>query len=322
MAKLAKLAIVCFFACELLTVNLNADDDPPPLGKLVDVGGYRVHMYCTGVGSPAVVVVGGGFSFDWGLIQPKVAGLTQICAYDPSGAAWSDPFPSPRTPGCSDRVSEIHEVLRRASIRGPFLIVGFSIGALYGRLYASRYPDEAAGLVIVDHAFIPARPPRPPSQTWPKSDASPPHAPGVVPMSDVDTPPALISQTAIALGIEDDRNFQRLPKLDRDLHMWALSKHPVRPTADTVAECEDEIGMQNRTSAPPLGSKPLIVISAGFDSPEYQALQAKLLRLSGNAEHVIAEHSTHMMIVDAPDTIVTAIGDVLQSIRHRARLPK
>ena len=58
---------------------------PPPIGKLVDVGGYRVHLYCTGSGSPAVVIVGAGFSFNWGLVQPEVAKFTQVCSYDHSG---------------------------------------------------------------------------------------------------------------------------------------------------------------------------------------------------------------------------------------------
>jgi len=70
---------------------LHAADSPAPLGTLVDVGGYSVHLYCTGAGSPAVVVAGGGFSFDWGLVQPKISTLTRICTYDLSGTAWSDP---------------------------------------------------------------------------------------------------------------------------------------------------------------------------------------------------------------------------------------
>src|SRR5579859_7534694 len=76
-----------------LTANPALDRvQPPVLGKLIDVGGYRVHIYCTGTGTPTVIVVGGGFSFDWGLVQPEVAAFTRICTYDPSGTAWSDPF--------------------------------------------------------------------------------------------------------------------------------------------------------------------------------------------------------------------------------------
>jgi len=66
---------------------------PQPLGRLVDVGGYRVHVYCVGNGSPTVVITGAGYSFDWGLVQPEVAKFTRVCAYDHSGIAWSDPGP-------------------------------------------------------------------------------------------------------------------------------------------------------------------------------------------------------------------------------------
>ncbi|HEU5021872.1 MAG TPA: alpha/beta hydrolase, partial [Bryobacteraceae bacterium] len=116
-----------------------AVSDPAPPGALVDAGGYRVHLYCTGAGSPTVVVAGGGFSFDWGLVQPTLSTLTRICTYDPSGTAWSDPFPRNPTPTCTDRVAELHEVLHRASVPTPVVLVGFSIGGLYARLYAARY---------------------------------------------------------------------------------------------------------------------------------------------------------------------------------------
>src|SRR5713226_5008785 len=126
---------------------------PPPLGKLVDVGGYRVHLYCTGTGSPTVVIVGAGFTFNWGLVQPEVAKLTQVCSYDHSGIGWSDDGPKD---SCSLRVSEVHTALKNAGIKGPYVLVGHSLGGLVARLCAGRYPDEVAGMVFVDHAFHPA----------------------------------------------------------------------------------------------------------------------------------------------------------------------
>ncbi len=293
---------------------LHAADNPAPPGALVDAGGYRVHLYCTGSGSPTVVVAGGGFSFDWGLIQPNISILTRICTYDPSGTAWSDPFPAQRTPACVDRVTELHEVLQRASVSGPIILVGYSIGGLYARLYASRYPEEVEGVVIVDHAFSePAAAP----QTHQASVHTPP-ADGVFSVEDVDTPPSLISRTPIKLDIEDDRNFQRLPKHDQDLHAWAMSGNPLRPNGETLAECTTAVEKAEKPD--PLGAKPLLVISTNNDSPAYQQLQTRLLHLSRDSKHRIAEHSTHMVLVDDPEVIVTAIEDVVQSIRHHAPL--
>lgn len=107
----AVLAILCIFriAAPAQTTN-NEQIPPPPIGKLVDVGGYRVHLYCTGSGSPTVVIVGAGFSFNWGLVQPEVAKFTQVCSYDHSGIGWSDYGPKD---SCSLRVSEVHTIEKR-----------------------------------------------------------------------------------------------------------------------------------------------------------------------------------------------------------------
>lgn len=112
---------------------------PKPLGRLVDVGGYRVHLYCLGTGSPAVIITGAGYSFDWGLVQPKIAKHTEVCAYDHSDVAWSDPGPAD---SCPLRVKELHAALAGVGVSGPYVLVGHSLGALVSRLYALTYPQE------------------------------------------------------------------------------------------------------------------------------------------------------------------------------------
>ncbi|MEI9972913.1 MAG: hypothetical protein WDO73_13125 [Ignavibacteriota bacterium] len=89
---------------------------PTPPGRMVDVGGYRVHVNCVGAGSPTVMIVGAGFSFDWALVQPEVARFATVCTYDASGTAWSDPGPELT---CRERVSEIHKLTRAAPLRAP-----------------------------------------------------------------------------------------------------------------------------------------------------------------------------------------------------------
>ena len=80
------LALLCILPIETLAQKAATDQNPPPpLGKLVDVRGYRIHLYCSGTGGPTVVVVAAGYSFDWGLVQPEVAKFTQVCSYDHSG---------------------------------------------------------------------------------------------------------------------------------------------------------------------------------------------------------------------------------------------
>lgn len=133
-----------FFLCTVLAISAAA---PDPLGRLVDAGGYHVHLYCAGQGSPTVIIAGGGFSFDWGLVQPDVAKFTRVCTYDPSGTAWSD-RPRKSNPTCTDRINELHAILRNSGIGTPYILVGFSIGGIIARLYAREYPAETAGMVF------------------------------------------------------------------------------------------------------------------------------------------------------------------------------
>src|SRR5579884_249483 len=95
----------------------------PPPGRMVDLGGYRVHLYCAGAGSPTVMIVGGGFSFDWSVVQGEVARFTRVCSYYASGTAWSDPGPGR---GCPAWVDEVEAVLRRGDVPGPYVLVGLS----------------------------------------------------------------------------------------------------------------------------------------------------------------------------------------------------
>ena len=102
---------MCRAILPLLAFAFRAAAQPPaPLGQLIDVGGYRIHIYCAGQGASTAVIAGGGFSFDWALVQPEVAKFTGICAYDPSGTPWSDPgTQSKDQPDCLGRVEELHK---------------------------------------------------------------------------------------------------------------------------------------------------------------------------------------------------------------------
>ena len=299
------LILLAAYASDLFPATIR----PTPTGRLVDAGGYRVHLYCTGSGNPAVIVVGGGFSFDWGLVQPAIAQTTRICTYDPSGTAWSDPFPS-KTPGraqtCAERAGEIHNMLANAPVAGPYVLVGYSIGGLYARLYAATYPKDVGAMVLVDHAFLE---PGGAGQT-------PSHAASA--NSDAQTTlPTVISQTPVVMGIEDDRNFGNLPRRNQELHAWAMSANPVRPTPQMAAECFDALSMATAHRFQPLGNTPLIVISTLNDSPEYGELQQSLLSQSGDSIHMVAGNSTHMVIVDEPEVVIEAIRHAVGSVRGR-----
>lgn len=122
----------------------------PPPGQMVDVDGYKLHINCTGTGSPTVILdhMGGGSSADWALIQPEIAKVTRVCAYDRAGFGWSEAGPAPRD--LTRQVRELDLLLTNAGIDGPYLPVGHSYGARVARLYAAQHPDLVAGIVLVD----------------------------------------------------------------------------------------------------------------------------------------------------------------------------
>src|ERR687898_437066 len=127
----------------------------PALGEMVDVDGYSLHLNCTGEagGAPTVVMDSGlgGTVLDWQLVQPELAKSMRVCTYDRAGMGWSDPGPQPRT---SQQIAgELHTLLGNAGVRGPYVLVGHSFGGTNMQVYASQYPDEVAGMVLVDSAL-------------------------------------------------------------------------------------------------------------------------------------------------------------------------
>jgi pimeloyl-ACP methyl ester carboxylesterase len=121
-----------------------------PPGHLVDVGGYRLHLYCTGSGGPTVVLDHGHRAtyLDWYRVQPEIAQSTRVCSFDRAGYGWSDPSPRSRIP--SVMADELHAALQAAGEKPPYLLVGHSFGAMNAIMFAHKFPNEVAGVVLVD----------------------------------------------------------------------------------------------------------------------------------------------------------------------------
>lgn len=127
----------------------------PPPGKFVDLGTHRLHIRETGNGSPTVVLEAGLMStvLSWVELQSELARTYRVVSYDKAGLGWSEEGPMPRT---ADRiVDELHSLLERAAVPAPYLLVGHSFGGLTMPLFAARYPEQTAGVVLVD-AVAPA----------------------------------------------------------------------------------------------------------------------------------------------------------------------
>lgn len=122
----------------------------PAPGRLIDVGGHRLHLYETGSGSPAVVLESGisASSLNWRRVQTQIAKFARVCSYDRSGLGWSELCDEPCTP--MSLAAQLHSLLRAAELPSPYVLVGHSFGGLVVRAFAATFPDETAGIVLVD----------------------------------------------------------------------------------------------------------------------------------------------------------------------------
>jgi pimeloyl-ACP methyl ester carboxylesterase len=310
------------FAAPMLSAAFTA---PAPPGKLVDLGGHRLHVFCTGKGPFTVVVENGlgDFSFDWTLVQTRVEKFSRICTYDRAGYAWSDPGPKPRT--YAQLNLELHDALNKLGERRPLILVGHSFGGGVVRNYAAIYPTEVAGIVLVDTVQEDQRIPMGPNKTGRVRDSAkgtPIPAPreNLLLSDKPNLPPP-----ANAIG-EITPPYDRLPQKEQTLHRWAEQLPEINDAEDSQKEWSTEYMQQlyeNPQSAS-LGTMPLIVLTRaeGFkkdiDLPATQLeserlrLQAQLALLSSNGKQIIVPGG-HNMHLEAPDAVADAIRSVIAS---------
>jgi pimeloyl-ACP methyl ester carboxylesterase len=282
----------------------------PMPGQLIDVGGFKMHIDCTGQGTPAVILESGlGDSFfSWQKVQPKIAQFTRVCAYDRAGLGYSDSSPRPRT--SKDFAEELHALLHNAGIPAPYVLVGHSMGGFDVRLYASLYRSEVAGMVLVDSSH---------------------------PEQQKRLPPALNDMDATWLREQEFMAFTMpfgIPRLmgfcgpDPEVRDAECNFHNAR---EGVAESKaiSESAAQAATAGK-LGDIPLTVLSEDPNNPQpdlpddlvkpasgaWQQMQDELARLSTRGTHLIAKNSGHFIQFDRPDAVIEAVRKVVGQVRH------
>ena len=279
----------------------------PPAGRLVDVGGYRMHLDCRGEGSPTVVMDAGlgGSSLDWSLVQTDIARATQVCSYDRAGMGWSDASPLPRTP--SHIAAELHLLLTNAGIPGPYVLVGHSLAGKNVRMFAFAHPDEVAGMVLVDA----------------RSE-----------LVDALTPKAEADAFRVGLKIQAAlytlarrfgvaRAFGALlvdqplvsPNIAAEMVLLQTrSAAIVETTKEGLARSADDMALAGST----LGSMPLVVIASKAsmaDIPNWPTAQRELAALSTQGRLVVADKSGHAIHLDQPGIVIDGITEVLAKVR-------
>jgi len=278
-------------------------------GRLVDVDGRKMHIDCTGQGSPAVILDSGlGDSFvSWRKVQPQIAAFTRVCSYDRSGLGYSDSSPLPRT---SDVIAkELHALLQAAGVSPPYILVGHSMGGFDVRLYASLYRSEVAGMVLVDASHPDQESRFPPELkslegSWGREAEFLEY-----------TMPLGVPRL---LGLCDQEVVERATQCNFHHAREAVAEMKALPQSAALT-----------AATGPFGDMPLSVLSHDPDRPmnelpadlakptneAWEKMQEELARLSTRGTQTIAKGSSHYIQFDRPDVVIEAIHSVVNQAR-------
>jgi pimeloyl-ACP methyl ester carboxylesterase len=287
--------------------SARAERAHPPPGELVDVGGHSLHIHCVGKGSPTVVLDAalGSMSASWIWVQREVSGTTGVCAYDRSGMGWSESGSEPRD--AKQVAGELHALLEGADLgKGPYVLVGHSFGGLYTQTYAAQYPDEVAGVALVESSH-------------PEQFSRLPEA-----RDSFEQTKRLYTVASLLARIGVVRLFNLSPappELPDQQRMQIAALNPstrqVSTTAQEFRATPQSTAQSRRLRS--LGDKPLAVVSAGTQSSGWLELQDDQVTLSPNSMHRVVKGATHTSVVyersDAQATSA-AIVEVVAAVRN------
>lgn len=296
-----------------------ARDFPAP-GKMVDIGGRRIQLDCRGSGSPTVVFEAGlsvDGSLGWSAVQPKVAARTRACSYSRAGLMWSDSSDAPRS--ARQVAQDLYAALARAGERGPFVLVGQSLGGLYATSFTRYFGDEVAGLVLVD----------------------PSHPDQVARVAAYMTETrSLRSRIAVGLawsGLLRMAAPRLLPQMPNQTARDAQAIRAFAPKSMVTQLAESDATDATLAEAGAfrrLGNRPLVVLTAmapytkaelrGMQiTPEqgrkvqaiWQRLHEDEATWSSRSTHRLLPNSGHDIQFDDPDAVIDAVLSVVESVR-------
>jgi len=282
---------------------------------MVDVGGYSLHINCVGQGSPTVLLDAGlgEFSAHWVRVQREVSDTTRVCAYDRAGMGWSEMGPEPRD--AKQISSELHTLLSKASIEGPYVLVGHSLGGLSMLTYTARYPEEVAGVTLVDSSTeLDQFSHRPKARD---SNEPQEQSLALVPRLAQFGVSLLARLGVVRLLSKLDPASPELPPQQR-AQIDALTPS-TREVSTTAGEFLAPTQTRRLGSQGSLGNKPLAVVTAGTQEPGWLELQDKLATLSSNSFHRVVKGATHTsLLYDRSDAQATsaAIVEVVDAVRN------
>ena len=285
-----------------------AEVESPP-GRLVDVGSHRLHIHCTGAGSPSVVFESGlgGTSLDWTRVQPEVSRFARACSYDRAGYGWSEPGPEPRD---AERIAgELDTLLARANVPPPYLLVGHSFGGLAVRMFVTRKERRAvAGLVLVDATH---------EHQFRRMESA-----GVrVPMAPTGRRFIIANHGLVPSALPEN-----LKPVARRLALARKAIRTLYAELGSLRHSAGQLGSVRRTIDAPvvvLSRSPRQDAGDGHDRVDetWLDLQRDLARTIGNSSLEVVPESGHHIHLDRPDRIVNAIR-TLVGVYRGGRAPE
>ncbi len=295
-----------------------AHNTPP--GAFYTVNGHRMHITCTGSGSPTIVLESGlgNDSLTWGGVQPVLSITTRVCSYDRAGFGWSDALPAPRD---ADHIAaELHELLLQAKVTGPIVLMGHSIAGIYMRDYATRYPENIVGIVFEDGST-------------PLQDENP-----VMKALNSKAPPPwvleLLAKPAMSIGIPRLMGMCSQSIKGFDARAAKLQAEDI--CHSHLSPMFDELNSVNRSGqetvhSGPYGTIPILIISedpakmaAGSSTDAanvWTQMQEDLKKLSTRSRRIIAKGSTHYIHIDRYELIEKEVPLFIEQIRGTAPQP-
>jgi pimeloyl-ACP methyl ester carboxylesterase len=290
---------------QVIATQIDQRTYPPP-GEMVDVGAHSLHINCLGEGSPTVILeaASGAMSAHWVRVQQQVAQTTRVCTYDRAGLGWSEPGPEPRD---AKQISgELHTLLANAAgTEGPYVLVGHSYGGLYARMYAARYSEEAAGVVLVDSSH-------------PEQFSRSPE--GRAMYEQIERLGAVLPFLTRLGVIRLSNYYPAHPDLpsqqSAQIEAFNSSTQHVVTTVEEFRATPETTAQVRSTQT--VGDKPLAVVSAGEQPSSWLEMQDELAALSPNSIHRVVDGATHVsLLYDEGDVQVTsaAIDQVVEAAR-------
>lgn len=291
----------------------------PPPGQMIDVGGHRLHIYCTGQGEPTVVMESGmsGWSTDWSLVQPEIAKVTRVCTYDRAGYGWSEKGPQPRD--SQQAATELHSLLSKSEIDRNIILIGHSLGGLFVQYYAKTYPEQIAGMILVDSVH--------PEQSLRMEEVIRKKYEGNLRALTLTT--RIFARTGL-LRLSGQSVTSIADKLPGELqfmvrHLGFQSKAYRALDEEMASFQQSQSEVQN---AGPLPNVPLAIVSSnlvenfppGFSAdtikPTWDELQADLSK-SATMPQVIAAESGHYIHIDQPELVIQTIMEMVNTIHGK-----